>query len=334
MATSKRIKVLDYIKAFAIIFVIINHSMPSSMGKDAFMVYLIKMAVPLFMAVSGFTFAMSYEKNGFKGWYKPKALFSKVISFTVPIFIVCALYVLKKVIEQERGMGVSYVLERLLWSNYGKGGYYYYLLLELLLIFPIIFEIAKRKFGIGIIFAFNLFYEAIMFFFPVEKLIYRIIVLRYLTMVGVGTWLYLNKGKKIKPWALILSFGFGVYYLHLYSEAGILRQFLRYYGWANTNIFAVFYVFPVIYLLIRWNPSLKGTIDGIFTAIGKSTYHIMCAQMVWFWLPRYIYPAITSSLLLQTIINVIASLILGYLFYLVDTKLISGRIISWIKAVG
>ncbi len=330
MGDSKRIKMLDYIKAFAIMFVIINHSMPSSMGTEFFMVYIIKMAVPFFMAVSGFTFAMSYEKIGDKGWYNKKTLLSKFVSFAVPIIIICILYVLKKVIEQESGMGVRYVIERLLWSNYGKGGYYYYLLLQLILIFPLIFKTVKRKYGIGIIFGINLLYEIIMLLFPVEKLVYRIIVLRYLTMVGLGSWLYLNKQKKIHPMLLAVSFGLGVGYLHIYTI--FAKQFHT--GWANTNVFSAFYIFPICYLLIKQNLSFNGIPDTILTSIGKSTYHIMCVQMAWFWLPRYIYPALTSSLVLQTIINLTASLILGYLFYLADSKYISGRIISKIKAAG
>lgn len=60
----KRNTFLDIIKAFCILFVIITHDTISEETRQRFLFnFWIDMAVPLFMIISGYVYAASFERN-------------------------------------------------------------------------------------------------------------------------------------------------------------------------------------------------------------------------------------------------------------------------------
>lgn len=72
LASVNRVNQLDWLKAFAIIMVLITHTLQSlNIYSDALIIgrpFWIDMAVPIFMIISGFTFSMSAEKNNISSW--------------------------------------------------------------------------------------------------------------------------------------------------------------------------------------------------------------------------------------------------------------------------
>lgn len=92
-----RIKILDYMKAAAILFVIINHSLPDALRFSLLFVYVVRMAVPLFVLVSGYTFAKSIGK--FENpciWWKWEYMYPKMVRFMIPVLGLYGLFVVKK----------------------------------------------------------------------------------------------------------------------------------------------------------------------------------------------------------------------------------------------
>ncbi len=55
---------IDYLKALAILLVIVNHSLSGSFRNSVFFFFVVRMAVPLFILISGYNFASSLEKLG------------------------------------------------------------------------------------------------------------------------------------------------------------------------------------------------------------------------------------------------------------------------------
>ena len=84
----KRIDFLDYLKAICVIMVIITHY--DWADKDSpFFTMLINMAVPVFMIISGYNFAMSNRKKtggNLKKMYAWEMIKPKLIRFLVPFF--------------------------------------------------------------------------------------------------------------------------------------------------------------------------------------------------------------------------------------------------------
>ena len=97
----KRIDFLDYLKAICVIMVIITHY--DWGDKDSpFFTMLINMAVPVFMIISGYNFAMSNRKKtggNLKKMYAWEMIKPKLIRFLVPFFTVCLIEIVLLVIE-------------------------------------------------------------------------------------------------------------------------------------------------------------------------------------------------------------------------------------------
>ena len=92
----QRIEFLDYLKAVCVIMVIITHYGWED-KTSPFFTMLINMAVPVFMIVSGYNFAMSNRKKAdgnlekMYGWNMMKP---KLIRFLLPFFAICLLEIL------------------------------------------------------------------------------------------------------------------------------------------------------------------------------------------------------------------------------------------------
>lgn len=325
MEKRKRIKMLDYIKAVAIVFVIINHSFESTGCNALAFKYIIRMAVPLYMLVSGFTFAMSSRKyENIWEYYRPYNFISKLVRFTIPMLIVYILYIILRFIEG--GVDPKELFMRLVYADFTKGGYYYYCIIQLLIIYPFIYMTVKKRGGVWWVCAINVLYELVLYFFPLYGKIYRILVLRYLALVGWGTWLYLNREKRISTVKLVISFIIGVIYIYLHKLYGLNGNIFRYPAWSNTSFMVVFYIFPMFYWLVMSGKEFSEKTDRVFSEIGKSTYHIMCTQMIWFWFAPYIYSVTAIPLWVQFALNTVINCAIGYMFYLFDMKYIQSKI--------
>ena len=79
----KRNTTLDSLKGISIILVLITHYPWSDLQRKMFIFpYLISMAVPIFMIISGYVGALSFERHGINSIrkaYSFKELFRKII---------------------------------------------------------------------------------------------------------------------------------------------------------------------------------------------------------------------------------------------------------------
>ena len=201
MKTGQREIGLDVFKGILIMFVIISHFAWSPDERTTYLFpFWIDMAVPLFMLLSGYLHAASNEKNKIdciEKAYEFKYLSGKIIRYTVP-------YVLVYIVE----MFLYYFVRDTAFSklNYlfifwrggaGAGSYYWPVMIQFVFLFPIIYFIIKKSpvRGLIIILLANILFEFTQRAYGVTENVYRLLVFRYLFLIGFGCFLFLYRKK-------------------------------------------------------------------------------------------------------------------------------------------
>ena len=145
----KRIDILDYIKAVAMLFVVYLHCDIATVNSlQLGYPFLVLIPVPFLMMLSGYTFSMSFAKGGetvsesVKSYYQPRKMLSRYGRFVIPMLPIYLLRVVKNIVIDHDSIGITdVVLGFFVAGNGGPGSYYFPSLLVLVLIFPVIFAI-------------------------------------------------------------------------------------------------------------------------------------------------------------------------------------------------
>lgn len=221
----KRIDFLDYLKAICVIMVIITHY--DWADKDSpFFTMLINMAVPVFMIISGYNFAMSNRKKtggNLKKMYAWEMIKPKLIRFLVPFFTVCLIEIVLLVIE-DKHINPPRIF---LLGAYGPGSYYVPIMIQLLVIFPIIYKLVEKnaRLGIALSGAANLLFEIGVKIFDMDKYYYRLNIGRYLLLIAFGCYLYLYPEHRVKKYQLISMFLIGQASYHIFLVQMVYYHF-------------------------------------------------------------------------------------------------------------
>lgn len=143
----ERVWLIDYIKALAIILVITNHSLKEA-ARDTWVFYfIVRMAVPMFVLISGFNYTASIERMASPFlWYKWERLLKKMTTYIAPMIAVFAIWCAKETVMGR--FGIWYFFKALVLQPYGQGAYYFWIAVQLYLIFPLVYCII-RKVGRG-----------------------------------------------------------------------------------------------------------------------------------------------------------------------------------------
>lgn len=87
----QRIKIIDYLKALAIILVILNHSNIFLETNPVFL-YLINEAVPIFLILSGYIYCYREWQDDLYTGYRLSKIFEKIKRFSMPLIPVFLIY--------------------------------------------------------------------------------------------------------------------------------------------------------------------------------------------------------------------------------------------------
>ena len=253
---SKRQLIVDYMKAVCIIFVVCNHSGLFDKKAPLFL-FSIDKAVPIFMMLSGYVIARTASGERIKEFYLPEKLWRKFVRLTIPTCITFGIYVALNFIRREEAITFVWIMKRFLLGDYGQGAYYYALMIELLLISPLIFWMVKEweVHGLILIGLFNLLYDIFSSTYGLPTAVYRVLIFRYLLIIALG--MYTGLKKEVKDWLLGLMLIVGVMYIVMPLYWGYDYRIFAYEPWDRTSMIAAFYVFPVIYILLKHLAELK-----------------------------------------------------------------------------
>ena len=136
------------------------------------------------------------------------------------------------------------------------------------------------------LFAINLVYELMCKAIDLSVTYYRIMAFRYLFVIAIGVYIfYVQKIRKqmIPKSVLAAGIGIGVIFLGL-SYTGYNYVLFTYPVWWRTSMLVGCYVGAVCYIIINrfYDFSIKGLPGKCISEIGKSTYHILYVQMVFY----------------------------------------------------
>lgn len=316
---NRHVESIDYLKAVFIIFVILNHAHVFAKS-NPFYLFMIQMAVPCFLVLSGWTFAMSSVNKEFREMYNPYILLKRFLRFTIPILPTYVLCICIIMLGEEKTLKQLILL--FLLGNYGAGAYYYLIMIQFILLSPILFWLVKKAgfHGVILIGLINFLFELFCTYYSIDKEINDILIGRYLLFIGVGIYFYLNKNQTIKNEHLLILLIIGINYILLPHYFGYEYKIFKY--WWSTSMIVICYIAPLFYLFFHYlvDYQIGGKIGLLLETIGKSSYHIMCAQMVWFNV-KNILPNIQGGVR-RALMDVTICVISGICFYYINEAVI------------
>jgi peptidoglycan/LPS O-acetylase OafA/YrhL len=275
---------IDYIKAIAIISVILLHSFQTVYENSIFGPFHMLQAVPVFLLLTGLNSVNSFERKNdirlsyFYSWTQTSKRLKRLL---IPFTVVWAfqLYVLNGMAGHE--FTVKEMLITFVSGGWGPGSYFIPLILQIVFGLPLLYVLAKRSPGIMLAstFIINTVFELYAYYSLMPNDIYRFIALRYLFIVGLGVYMALKP--RWNRW-----FEAGAFISFTYIAA------IHYYGfqppvqpnWSSQNIYAYFWPYAVvIFLFAHLNNTAHSLFANIMQTIGRASYHIFLSQMVYFW---------------------------------------------------
>lgn len=319
--TDKNITLINYLKALAIIFVIIHHyNFTQAQFLNPVFPYVIYMAIPIFMIVTGFVYAKSYFRHNFyslKNCYKLKLILKRVLRLTLPFIIIFGIeyYFNLRGLQERPNVWLEFLKGG---SADYKGSYYYPVMLQIILIYPMLYLLCKKfnHKGFFIVIFIEIIYNLLFYYSGINYSVYRLQAFRYLTLLYSGIWFAHNLNFKIKYRYLLLSFLVGIFFIYIACYKDYPTIPYNYPYWKLTSgLFILMYIFPIFYLLYEkfHHVYAKNHITKFFEKIGQASWHIYLVQMVYYiGLEKYI---IIPNMFIHIIINLIICIILGVLFY-------------------
>ncbi|MCZ3367496.1 MULTISPECIES: acyltransferase family protein [Methanobacterium] len=350
MNKSKYYAQIDFLKALAIISVIILHTIPSNTVTNPISVFSIYQAVPIFLVLMGTNTLMSFKRHNYQVLINiyPPYLKNRFERVACPLIILGILSLVLGILSNK----IIY-LGILTFTGYlpvsGPGNYFVSILIQFVLIFPILYKLYNynSKYLLIISFILTFAFEVLANQILIDNsYLYKACIFRYLFLITLGMWLVDNFEpadlklfimKRTVLTGLIASIAYMV-------GVSALSWSFPYFpsSWQPQTVFSFFYPLILCVIGIKYLPSTsKGHIMNILSLIGKASYHIFLIQIVFFGAGLSLTVVLSNySLYNDTfyygvfalIGNITIVLIIGLLFFFIESK-IEAFIFSLIKQV-
>ena len=317
---------MDVLKGIGILFVIFSHfGWSTEQRLKMFFPFLVDMAVPIFMVISGYVYFFSFEKNKigtYEDSWKLKFLIPKIIRYSIPFFITIIIEFLCALLFHK--LDYLFFID-VFRGGTGPGSYYFPIMIQFLFVFSFIYFFVKKYGfkGFMLIVLLNGLYEFFQRIFLLNEECYRLLLFRYISVIAFGSLLASEHKKQIKPLFYIFAFIIGVGFILLISYTSYTPKIIIY--WSGTCFLATLYILPLSALLIE---KCKNVRLRILESMGKASFNIFLAQMVYF--PYF--NGIGNKLLdkvenwylfvtLQNTINIVVCVCTGLVFYEIEGRL-------------
>lgn len=315
----KRNNFLDVMKGVCILFVVITHYEWSNQERLQYLFpFWIGMAVPIFMIISGYVYAKSYQKNNIvhmREAYSFGFVWKKIVRYTIPFLMACIVEFVALVLKNRR-ITIEKTIHMLSTGGLGPGSYYYPIMLQFIFLFPIIYFIIRKYQSKGLVLCgiMNGLYEILRWGCDMDASTYRLHIFRYLLVIAAGCYIA-DESAKIKVRENILCMFVGIIYLVLVCYMGYKPFFIQY--WRRTSFVACLYIIPVIMYLIK-NCTIR---CKFLEMLGKASFHIYLVQMVYYrFCSNMVYTNVERREM-ELLINIVISVTIGLFFYFVESQL-------------
>ncbi|MBC5991701.1 acyltransferase family protein [Pontibacter cellulosilyticus] len=324
----KHYQQIDVLKGMAIIAVIALHSLTKPELVQGWAIFHIWQAVPVFMIIMGLNLGIGSKPDHLtlsllynKAYFTKKAtriLIPFLFTFILALFfgLFWEVYFQSNVLELERVVLVGVL------PVSGRGNYFITLLLQSILLLPLIGYCFNRR---PVLTTIALIALEVLFLLVSKKYslfegddmeyLYSAALPRYFSAFAFGLWL----AKAIRqPYRISILLAFlvlgaiAINYLYFVVYRGLSIPFI-YNSWAMQNVMSFGYAALLILMVIYTLPSESDNfiLQG-FAKLGQASYHIFLVQVVYFGLVSDF-----SNLWL----NLAICLLLGYLYYKIETPL-------------
>ena len=330
--SENRNRTLDFLKGIFIIFVIALHfPFANDLGHRLLFPFWVEFAVPGFLFISGYVYALSYEKRGLdriEDMYEKKDLLVKCLRFVIPFTLAfIAEQILLRVFDIYTVGIVEYGLRALFFDylrgGIGMGSYYFPLMIQFIFLFPLIYIYVKRKGlkALTSIFIINVIYEIVKLALWMSESEYRLLIFRYIFIIAFGCYACISKKKedeKLCNGLIEGIFALGVFFVILFSYTSYEPKLFTF--WSTTSAPATLYIAPIMFLLVKKVKIQFAPLE----LIGKASFDVFLVQMVYY----VLYDSFIADKLkglsdaLNFVITVIVCVILGILLWLAENKLI------------
>lgn len=309
---NKRIYQFDYLKAIAILAVITTHiTFSFDVTKTVLFPFFIDMAVPIFMIISGYVNACSFDKNqSVRECYSKSVMGRKILAIGIPYILFFILEVIGHKLYNIP-FSTTELLYGFLTGGWGKGSYYIFLQLQLLLIFPILLQFLRKTswWGVGILILIQMIYQWVIAVGRFEEF-YRLCLLRCLIFVIAGILLYWYMDRiKIRHLFLLGIIGLLlIAWVSYDSVTHVLFPFRR-----NTSMPTVVWASFLVCISYQKLKRLPEVVDKCIMKIGQSSLWILLVQILYYRFLHHVQVAIENEVL-RVIVNCVVCCSIGILF--------------------
>ena len=270
---------IDFLKAYAIICVILAHNFPTYLWKYCFFQVWADMQVPLFVLIQVFH---AYKK-GSSPTIKWQSLFNRII---IPFVVIQGIILLYRIIESHEPIR-SILISSVIGGGNGPGSYYFWIYLQFTFILVFLWPLVKKISRIQLTWLFLLISVGCEILFSIIDLpsaIYRLLSVRYLFLIPLA-FLWINEGVNLnfKNVSLSLLSIAAVYFFSFYKID--LEPFFYNTSW-SIHRWICYYYLPILlayglWLIYRF-VNKYDFFSRVFKIIAKSSYEIYLIQMMVF----------------------------------------------------
>lgn len=311
------------LKGILIIEVITLHfPLAESIRSEFIFPFWINFAVPSFLFFSGYVQSFSIERRKIQCMeeaYNKRFIIEKCIRFLLPYSI---FFVFEQIFFRVIGIytvgivryGLLALLFDYLTGGKGQGSYFVPIVIQMVFVFPLVyFRIKKHRFrGLIEIFLINLGYEVIKQAYGMNDAEYRLLIFRYLFIIGCGCYAALyDPEKKLKNILLTIgSMTVGILFIILFSYTSYGEHAKIFTYWQNTSLFTVLYLAPILFVIVKKCHIKCRPLE----IVGKASFYIFLVQMAY-----YIYfhseVGFQTAGISEYITSVLVCVAIGILFY-------------------
>ncbi len=313
--TDKRNTIVDVIKGVLIVFVLFTHYAWMERQRNYFFFpYIIDMAVPVFLLLSGYLGALSFKRRKVETLseaYTCKNIGHKVIRYTIPFLIVVIWQIVDpNVIIDQKGF-----FNKLRWvlnGTIGQGSYFYPVLIQLVFVFPVLYFLIKRKGrrGLLVCLIINAIFEILKWSYLMNLECYRLLVFRYVFVIAAG--IYASEYDMSVLQSIVMTVIGGVF-IGLTRYEIYTPRIITF--WTGTSFIAVMWIVPITIWIIRKIRFRFPPLEGF----GKASYNIFLVQMVYYRSYRVKLIPRIKPWKLELLVGMLICLVVGYVFYRIES---------------
>lgn len=269
---------IDMLKGYAILFVLINHSMPLFLKKLVIFDLWGGMGVPLFLLIQVF----HYYKRGLDN--TPQINFLKIFKRVILPFVWAesCIIILKSVMGESP---IGSIIGCFTSWGYGPGEYYIWIYLQFVLLLPLtttIFQRLNHKYIAMLFITISVALEIMCSISNIEEHTYKFLFFRYFFLIYLG-YMWAIYDIKLNRKYVVLSI-VSIIFILVFDYSGISLTPLIYdSSWTCYHWISYFYPFALFPILLRGIYGMLGNrLQNVLVQMGKYSWQIFCLQLVVF----------------------------------------------------